>query len=210
MRKCALVTVPRLVLFAVVALLCVGLAAANERIVFKNGHTIVAKFSRVEGEFIFLTLDDGSEVGFPKSLVKSTESGAQIRRYAPAHGWSGRGPSATETEAYRRHMLGMGKRATMVGGVAAHRARGERLNTVGFTVAGGFAEAGRGKDRSPGIDLTDPSLRASGGSSAPLQNSPAATPRGATRHLPPAPPPVMRPPIVPRIRQPGGANAVTR
>ncbi|MDH3284963.1 MAG: hypothetical protein OEQ13_09495 [Acidobacteriota bacterium] len=64
---------------AVVTLLAFATAEAGQRIHFKNGHVLVVEDAREEGDTVFLRLIDGSEVGFPKSLIAEVEKGPGIR-----------------------------------------------------------------------------------------------------------------------------------
>jgi hypothetical protein len=65
-------------IFAMVVL--VGPALAGERIEFTNGHTIIVKSSEVVGDKVVLTFEDGSEIGFPKAMVKGVDDGVRTPR----------------------------------------------------------------------------------------------------------------------------------
>jgi hypothetical protein len=56
-------------------------AAADELLKFKNGHRLVAKKTWVEGDILYVKLEDGSVLGFPKDLVES--EGTTNARYVP-------------------------------------------------------------------------------------------------------------------------------
>jgi hypothetical protein len=98
-----------LLLAGVVLVLCTGLALAGERIEFKNGHTMVVKSSRVEGDVVYLELPDGSEIGFPKVLIKDVEEGH--RRLPPRERTehAGRGPGLQDLPGYQRAARAAGR-----------------------------------------------------------------------------------------------------
>ncbi len=64
---------------AAVTLLTATSAEAAQRIHFKNGHVLVVESAREEGDIVYLRLVDGSEVGFPASLIAEVEKGPRIR-----------------------------------------------------------------------------------------------------------------------------------
>jgi hypothetical protein len=81
---------------------CLFTATAGEMVKFKNGHQMVVRKSAIEGDTIYLTLEDGSVLGFPKDLV-SIEGGARVERYAPpaTPNRVSRGPSGSQLQARR-------------------------------------------------------------------------------------------------------------
>lgn len=76
---------------------------AGERIQFKNGHTIEVMSSREEGEMVYVRLRDGSEAGFPKSIIQEVETNRAVSEINIGEGtnWSGRGPALTDLHGYR-------------------------------------------------------------------------------------------------------------
>ncbi|MBP7149757.1 MAG: hypothetical protein KBD01_19700 [Acidobacteria bacterium] len=73
-----------LLVLVVLAVAASGPASAAERIRFKNGHVLVVERSRLDGDMIYLTLQDKSEVGFPKALVILQEAPEVVDVTAPA------------------------------------------------------------------------------------------------------------------------------
>jgi len=69
-------------------------AAESKRIHFKNGHVLDVRDFRIEGETVFATLADGSEVGFPALLIeRAVDSEARLeysgsKRTGPGVEWS--------------------------------------------------------------------------------------------------------------------------
>ncbi|MDQ7005923.1 MAG: hypothetical protein Q9Q40_01680 [Acidobacteriota bacterium] len=182
-------------------------AAATERIRFKNGHTIVVLSSRVEGDFIYLTLEDGSEVGFPKALVAVQEEG-EFQRYArPTNGFGGRGPSARETMAYRRSQVRAGHLSAGLSGVA-RKVKGRELNSVGFSFRGsGWGANEDASARPQPLSVLAPEARRT------VASAGGGTPSGGAGTLPAVGTrrtrsPVKEPGIVPRLapRLPRGKN----
>ncbi len=86
-----------------VALAAVPAASAGERIQFKNGHTIEVMSSREEGDMVYVRLRDGSEAGFPKSIIQEVEVNRAVPETNIGEGtnWSGRGPALTDLQGYR-------------------------------------------------------------------------------------------------------------
>lgn len=177
-------------LVAAGVLVMAGVCTANERIRFKNGRTIVAVSSRVDGDFIYLRMQDGSEVGFPQSLVAETEQGSYRRTAHVNPGFGGRGPSARQTMAYRRNMVAAGKMPTSLSSVA-RKVRGGELNSVGFSYRGsGWGTSNDASRRPRPLNILNPADRlgngataAPGSSAPPPRNSRPTTtgPRASTR-----------------------------
>jgi hypothetical protein len=91
-----------LVLLAAASLL----AAADEVVKFKNGHTMLVRESRLEGAILYVTLKDGSVLGFPKDLIQiPPEKTRRVYRdkNTPAMKTSsgGRGPRGRDLQGYR-------------------------------------------------------------------------------------------------------------
>lgn len=188
-------------------------ASATERIRFKNGHSIVVVSSRIEGEFIFLTLEDGSEVGFPKSLVEIQEKGDFQRYSRPANGFGGRGPSARETMAYRRNQVSRGRLSEGLSGVA-RSVKGRELNSVGFSFRGsGWGASQDVSDRPRPLNILNPADRLGGGAAVGTKASggagtlPAAGSR-RTRAAATGPEPNITPRVAPRLPR-GRGKTVT-
>jgi hypothetical protein len=81
---------------------CLFSATAGEIVKFKNGHQMVVRKSKIEGDTILLTLDDGSILGFPKDLV-TIEGNAYVDRYVPPSSPNrvSRGPTGAQLQGRR-------------------------------------------------------------------------------------------------------------
>ncbi len=193
--------VVRLLLVAAAEMIAGGVVLAGERIVFKSGHTIVAKAKRVEGDFLYLLLDDGSEIGFPLSLVAETKTGVKSTRRYTTRGWGGRGPSGNQTTAFQRSAAGRRRGLSLSGRLGPSSKGLGGMNMVGFSM-GGFAR----KNQRPGggppmVDLMDPSVRdGSAGLNPPLSNGvrPARGSSAAHKYSKGQKP--QAPPIAPKLR----------
>jgi hypothetical protein len=124
-----------------------GLAFGGERIEFKNGHRLVVESSRVEGDTIYLTLPDGSEVGFPKELVVEVDEGhaADGRRDAP--GYSPRSIPGSELGGVRRAVRASNFRVRS-GSIPIDP--GQRI-TVGYTRRGAVSLSELSRDASVSV-----------------------------------------------------------
>ncbi len=89
-----------LVLLAVLALAVPALA--GQRIEFKNGQVLVVQRVRYEGDVAYLTLADGSEIGFPRALIKEAKTGFKVSHPPFESRHSGRGPSVSQLQGYKR------------------------------------------------------------------------------------------------------------
>lgn len=100
-RSAVLAVLTRGGLLAVLAVAAVPLAEAAQRVHFKNGHVLVVERAREAGSTVYLTLRDGSEVGFPKALIAEVETKAGLRSTRPRSGKSNvvRGPGLADLQA---------------------------------------------------------------------------------------------------------------
>lgn len=123
-----------IVLGALLALLA-GTALAEERISFKNGRTLVVKAIREEGNMVYVTLLEGGEVGFPKSLVLETQQ-TQAPQGPINHNYAGRGP--TYRELAERYLATSGMPLDQVMRLQGSMAKDDkgRTATVGFSYRG--------------------------------------------------------------------------
>ena len=71
---------PLLALSALFLLATPGRARADELIRFKSGYEMMVVSHREENGMVIVSLDGGGEVGFPKSLVETLETGKQSTR----------------------------------------------------------------------------------------------------------------------------------
>ncbi len=138
-------------------------AGAAERIHFKNGHTIMAIGVREEGPLVYLTMPDGSEIGFPKQLIKTIESDKKIRNRAPMTTFGGRGPAMAQTNAYQARRRAMGGKQRIAEGVLGPRRNGQP-NTVGFSYRGSGYGSVRDPNRArPGVNIVTAMSGSTGG-----------------------------------------------
>ncbi len=108
-------------LASVVALAAPAVEAA-QRVHFKNGHVLVVDKAREEGDTVYLKLRDGSEVGFPKSLIAEIETKSGVR--APVR--RSHNPNSVRGP-------GLGDLAPAPGSTTASRKTGERtIKDSGF------------------------------------------------------------------------------
>jgi hypothetical protein len=160
------------------SLLAVAPADAAERIRFKNGHTITAVKVKIEGDFIYLTMKDGSRVGFPKELVAELEEGvkAPVERLTNVSGYGGRGPSMRELNGYQKNMR-QSKGLHLSGNTALRDPSHRGPHTYGFSYKGSGADGGVQRQRQQnGINVFDYMERGTEALAGPQQqaSSPAA------------------------------------
>jgi hypothetical protein len=87
---------------------CLFSATAGEIVRFKNGHQMVVRKSQIDGDTIFLTLEDGSVLGFPKELVQIEGNTPTARYYTPVRtNRVTRGPTAARHRQARDGTLNM-------------------------------------------------------------------------------------------------------
>jgi hypothetical protein len=143
-----------------VALLAIGTTSAAERVHFKNGHTITAMKVSIEGDMVFLTMQDGSRVGFPKELVKDLEQNAKPARLRSANrsGHGGRGPSLTDLNGYQRQLGKADKNMRLAGSTRNRDPNHKGPYTYGFSYQGSGYNGGerrRPSGSSNGINVFD-------------------------------------------------------
>jgi hypothetical protein len=139
-----------------ISLLAVAPAEAGERVRFKNGHTIVAMKVSIEGDFVYLTMKDGSRVGFPKELVADLEEGvsAPKSRSRNTSGYGGRGPSMTDLSGYKKHMRQSGQGLQLSGNTANYDPNHTGPRTYGFSYRGsGYNGGVKRPPRQNGINV---------------------------------------------------------
>ncbi|GEM_PF-5313243 len=109
-----------------------GAALAGERIHFKNGHSFIVRGSYVEGDMVFLTLPDGSTIGFPKDLIAEVEEDKDVVRREAGRG-GGRGKTYRELEGYRRWAVATGQATRLIGqGSLSSGGSGQKV-TIGYS-----------------------------------------------------------------------------
>jgi hypothetical protein len=132
-----------------VSLVAIGAASAEERVRFKNGHTITALKVTVKEDMVFLTMRDGSRVGFPKELVAELEENVKPakRRSANLSGHGGRGPSLSELDGYQRQLNKADNNVRLSGNTRNRNPDHEGRYTYGFSYRGSGRNGG--ERRSP-------------------------------------------------------------
>lgn len=147
-----------LVVLALV-LLAGAIAQAGERVRFKNGHSIVAAKVAVEGDFVYLTMFDGSRIGFPKELVEDLEQGVKRphTRVPNVAGYGGRGPSMRELSGYQAYLRRAGDNTYLAGNTAMYDPDHKGRRTYGFSYKGSGSDGGMLKppETRNGINLFD-------------------------------------------------------
>lgn len=163
----------------------VSVAAAAERIRFKNGHTLEVRSSEVRGDRIALRLLDGSEISIPRDLVELVEAGHTPTAAAgPSSNWSGRGPSFTELHGYRQAMAARPGGERLLGsGIARQGGKGGAPVTFGFSWRGSGDIADANRTQGPRVDIRG--LAREGAGPAPARGAGAAP---AGEAAPPAAP----------------------
>lgn len=153
--------IPRPVLLMVVMgvffFASVGLVPADERITFKNGRTLVVKSVREEGDMLFVTLNEGGEIGFPKSLIEGYSQSATSASGPINHNYAGRGKTFLEMASAKLAAQGIEPSQTMkMKGSMAKDEKG-RTATAGFSFKGTKDAAGADTTGSArtGINLLD-------------------------------------------------------
>lgn len=69
----------RIMLVGAVLLTSFATSQAGEWVHFKNGHKILVESMRTDGDFVFLTIEQGKEVGFPKALIEFARPTQDLR-----------------------------------------------------------------------------------------------------------------------------------
>ena len=131
------------------SLLAVAPADAGDRVRFKNGHSIVAVKVTVEGDFVYLTMEDGSRVGFPKELVADLEEGVKAPRSRARNtsGYGGRGPSMRQLSGYQAQQRQAGEGLRLSGNTAQRDPHHKGPATYGFSYKGSGYNGGMQRQR---------------------------------------------------------------
>ncbi len=110
---------------------------AGEWVYFKNGHKMLVESMREEDGIIYLKLNAGNEVGFPKNLLAEVSKTTEFRvtqQYAAARG-SGRGPGFDQ-------LLGTQQVLADMGNVQRNAALESQRMKAGVTYSYGFSYMG--------------------------------------------------------------------
>ncbi len=174
--------VPRLSLLLVllaVAAIAVP-AVAGQRIEFKNGQVLVVQRVRYEGDVAYLTLADGSEIGFPRALIKQSKTGFQVRHRPFETHYAGRGPSVSQLRGYKRLLGEAGYPAKVVAkGVLSGKHK--KKISVGFRYRGSIDITATAQGTGEAVPVWDAARVAGGGQVTPANPGAAPTNRPARR-----------------------------
>ncbi|GEM_PF-6964166 len=167
-----------LVLLAILALAVPALA--GQRIEFKNGQVLVVQRVRYEGEIAYLTLADGSEIGFPRALIKEAKTGFKVthRRFESRH--SGRGPSANQLRGYKRLLGEAGYPAKVVAKGVLSGKQHKKIS-VGFRYKGSVDITQAAQGTGEGVPIWAGAQVAGGGQVTPPAGTTSAAGRPVRR-----------------------------
>lgn len=126
-------------------------ATAGELLKFKNGHRLVAQKTWVDGDILYVQLDDGSVLGFPKDLVEN--EGTTNARYIPL-GTSNRVTRGRRGPGLISSVGQQDQKSIAEGKLTADEASRGRARQVGYSMPAGRDGGPSSRIRpKPGIDV---------------------------------------------------------
>jgi len=186
MNGLRMLTGPRWPSFLLVLLATLVLAApalAGQRIEFKNGQVLVVQRVRYEGDVAYLTLADGSEIGFPKALIKETKAGFKVTHPPFETHHSGRGPSANQLQGYKRILGEAGYPAKVVAKGVISGKQKKRIS-VGFRYKGSIDITQAAQGTGEAVPIWAGAQVAGGGQVVPPEGTTRASGRPVKRAAP--------------------------
>ena len=173
---------PSVLLVLATALLLAAPALAGQRIEFKNGQVLVVKRVRFEGEVAYLTLADGSEIGFPRALIKEAQAGFDVKHPPFEARHSGRGPSVSQLRGYKRILGEAGYPSKVIArGVLSGNRKDKKKISVGFRYKGSVDISEIARETAAPTPIWEATRVAGGGQVTPAHPGAAPTRRPVRR-----------------------------